>query len=421
MIYKLIKKFIHPIFLIIICAILFIPSKNLLGQDDCMECHGETDLTKLDAHDREISLFVDLAKYETSIHGEFDCVDCHQDAEEIPHEETLQKVDCGMCHEEAFEAHVASVHGQSIEQGSEEAAGCVDCHSRHEILAVDNPASRVYPLNLAATCAICHADPKITKKYDIPISDPLSAYNKSVHGIALMSEENFDAATCISCHGLHGIRSMNDPQSPIHWQNVSETCGACHGEEYEQYAESVHGKAVAKGVRDAPVCTDCHGEHQVQSPADPQSPIHPLRVSAITCERCHSSELIVERYGIAPSRVATFEESYHGLAIKGGSLAAANCASCHGIHNILASSDPNSMIFPANLKTTCGSCHHGATKNLWEGPVHLTTSTIPGRVVQTVRSLYIGLIVVVILIMLLHNGADFVRRTKIKVRQRDSV
>ncbi len=399
-----------------LCILLFF-SASLPAQDECMECHGESDLTKLDAQEREISLFVDLAKYANSIHGEFDCVDCHADAAEIPHEETLQKVDCSMCHEEAQEAYQTSVHAKN---GVAEAASCADCHGKHQILSVHNPQSRVYPLNLASTCAICHADPKIVKKYHIPISDPLSAYKKSVHGIALLSEENFDAATCASCHSVHDIRTMNDPQSPIHWQNVSETCGGCHGEEYEQYAESVHGTAVAQGIRAAPVCTDCHGEHEVQSPHNPKSPVHPLRVSAITCERCHASELMSERYGIAPSRVATFEDSYHGLAIKGGSLSAANCASCHGIHNILPSSDPRSLVYPANLQKTCGSCHKGATGNFAKGAVHLTTSTTPGRIVKYVQDIYLLLIFVTIGGMLIHNGADFVKRSRRIVQQRET-
>ncbi|MFQ5772310.1 MAG: cytochrome c3 family protein, partial [bacterium] len=240
----------------------------------------------------------------------------------------------------------------------------------------------------------------------------------SVHGIAVLSEQNFDAATCTSCHGSHEIRTMDDPRSPIYWKNVPETCGQCHGQIYEQYTESVHWGATRQGIREAPVCTDCHGEHEVKSPQDPESPVHPLRVSAATCERCHDSELITNQYGLPEDRGETFEQSYHGLAIKGGSLAAANCASCHGIHNILPSSDPRSLIHPANLAKTCGTCHQGATANFAKGPVHLTTTTTPGRVVQLVQKFYILLIVIIIGGMIIHNSADFIRRAKRKVRQR---
>ncbi|HSE84398.1 MAG TPA: cytochrome c3 family protein [Thermodesulfobacteriota bacterium] len=376
-------------------------------------------MTATNESGEEVSMYVDAEKYAGSIHGDFECETCHLDIEEVPHENDLQKVNCRMCHDSAFEEeYQTSIHAEAKKGGTEEAASCADCHGKHDIVLIDDPASRVHPLNLAATCAACHADPKITKKHHTPIANPLEAYKKSVHGIAVLSEKNFNAATCSSCHGSHDIRDMGDPKSSIYWTNVPATCGQCHGEIYEQYTESVHWIAAEEGVHQSPVCTDCHGEHEVRAAEDPASPVHPLRVSSETCERCHGSELISKRYGIAEARVKTFEDSYHGLAVKGGQVSAANCASCHGIHMILPSSDPRSMIYPGNLQQTCGSCHKKATANYAKGPVHLTTSTTPGRVVEIVKNIYIGLIVIIIAGMLIHNGADFVRRSKRKVRQR---
>lgn len=420
----MIKTIKNPAGLLVLSFLLIINLNQpaLFGQEDCLECHGEPDLTTVNESGDEISLYVNPDEFSSSIHGEFDCIDCHGDAEEMSHPEdgNLKKVDCSVCHEDALQEYQKSIHAISKEEGATEAASCIDCHGKHDILSLENPESRTNPLKLAATCAICHADPKIVKKYHIPIHDPLAAYKKSVHGLALLSEQNFDAATCTSCHGSHDISTMDDPRSPIYWKHVPETCGQCHGDIYEQYTESVHWAAAKKGVRQSPVCTDCHGEHEVKSPKDPKSPVHPLRVSAATCERCHGSELIAQRYGIAESRVTTYDDSYHGLAVKGGSLAAANCASCHGIHNILPSSDPRSLVHPTNLTKTCGTCHRGATANFAKGPVHLTTSTTPGKVVQFVQNFYILLIVVVIGGMILHNGADFVKRSKRKVKQREA-
>jgi hypothetical protein len=250
------------------------------------------------------------------------------------------------------------------------------------------------------------------------VQDPLRAYENSVHGIAVLTENNFDAATCVSCHGSHDVRAMGDPDSPINWRNVPETCGQCHGEIMEQYVESIHWTAALKGVRTSPVCTDCHGEHAVQSPEDPDSPVHPLRVSAETCERCHASELLSGKYGIATNRVETFENSFHGLAIRGGSVTAANCASCHGIHNILPSSNPNSLIYPANLSETCGKCHADVEAGFAAGPVHVTSTTAPGKIVFYVKTVYLWLIIVVIGGMILHNGIDFIRKSRGKLAQR---
>ncbi|RMD58724.1 hypothetical protein D6833_12535 [Candidatus Parcubacteria bacterium] len=409
----------HAFFATCAFALLLSVAPQALAQEACLDCHGDKELTSTSETGEEISLYVDARKFANSVHGDFDCTDCHVDVEQIPHPETLEKVDCGMCHDDAALAYAGSVHGEALAQGAEEAPSCADCHGEHDILAASDPASPVYPLNEAATCAVCHANPKIVKKYHIPVSDPLSAYRRSVHGLALMSEKKFEAATCTSCHGVHDIKPLNDSASPIYWKNVPGTCGKCHAEIYQQYRESVHGKAVEKGIHDAPVCTDCHGEHEVRSPQDPNSPVHPLRVSKTTCERCHASQLITEQFGLPADRVRTFEQSYHGLAIKAGSLSAANCASCHGIHFILPSSDPRSTVNPANLQNTCGKCHKDATANFARGPVHLTASTTPGRVVQMVKNLYVGLIVVVVGSMFIHNAADFVRRARRRLRAKE--
>lgn len=40
-------------------------------------------------------------------------------------------------------------------------ATCFDCHGKHNILAPDNPASKVYPENLQSTCGQCHKDANI--------------------------------------------------------------------------------------------------------------------------------------------------------------------------------------------------------------------------------------------------------------------
>ena len=55
------------------------------------------------------------------------------------------------------------------------------------------------------------------------------------------------------------------------------------------------------------------------------------------------------------------------LPMQQGSVTAANCASCHGAHEILPSSDPRSMINPKNLEKTCGQCHPGIGSQVAQG------------------------------------------------------
>jgi len=84
----------------------------------------------------------------------------------------------------------------------------------------------------------------------------------------------------------------------------------------------------------------------------------------------------------------------------------ANCASCHGVHNILPSSDPRSTINRANLVKTCGQCHPGVTDRFVAGKVHIEaplSADVGSKAVRWIRKLYVSLIIFVIGGMVLHN------------------
>ena len=106
----------------------------------------------------------------------------------------------------------------------------------------------------------------------------------------------------------------------------------------------MHGVAAAAGIRESPVCTDCHGEHRILGPADKGSPVFASNVPKMTCGRCHGDLRVTEKFGMKDTAVTAFEDSFHGLASRSGSVSVANCASCHGVHDILPSSDPRSHI-----------------------------------------------------------------------------
>jgi len=118
---------------------------------------------------------------------------------------------------------------------------------------------------------------------------------------------------------------------------VADTCGECHTEIAKIYGASIHGVAAKAGVKDAPVCVDCHGEHLILDPKEiAASPVNAANVSAETCGRLPRERADRQACMILPAdRVPSYADSYHGLALKGGKLTAANCASCHGVHNIL--------------------------------------------------------------------------------------
>lgn len=351
---------------------------------------------------------VDLAQFTKSIHGSLACRDCHSGISSLPHADKPPKVNCATCHGDEAKAYSASVHGSAKRNGMTDAASCTSCHGvPHDILPASDPASNTAKKNLADTCGVCHSNPEFLARHKIPFAKPVEAYRLSVHGRALARGDN-NAASCSDCHGSHGILSGKNDKSKTGHKVVAETCGKCHSDVLEIYAQSVHGVAVKAGSKDAPDCTSCHGEHNILAPAEVGSLVNPARVSTVTCGRCHANERLAARYNLSQDKLPSFQDSFHGLAARGGSQTVANCASCHGIHNILASSDPRSTINPKNLGQTCGRCHAGVGQRFAIGPVHVRSASMTEHVsVRWIRYTYLWLIPLTIGFMLLHNGLDF--------------
>lgn len=374
------------------------------GSEDCADCHALDDGAGTSATEGQDQ---DRLSFEDSVHGFLDCTDCHEGATQVPHA-GMGKPACGDCHEEVSEAYDGSVHGRAVVHGEGGAADCAGCHgSVHSLRPIADPASPVHPSRLAETCGGCHSDPELVSRFGIDIVNPLQAYRRSVH----VAARDGKGATCNSCHGSHDIRASSDPTSPIYHDNVPETCGHCHGEIAEAFSKSIHGTALARGVRDVPVCTDCHGEHQILAPSDAGSPVSPTNQSLLTCGHCHGDVRLSEKYGLPTDKVPSYGSSYHGLAVKAGGTTAASCASCHGVHDILPSSDPGSRIHPDNLAATCSECHPGTTGTRFAiGPVHVVESDANFPVVYWIRLIYIIIIVGAVGFMLLHVTLDFIRK-----------
>jgi cytochrome b subunit of formate dehydrogenase len=244
-------------------------------------------------------------------------------------------------------------------------------------------------------------------KYNLLEKQPVISYLDTVHGKAFKEKGLASSAECTDCHGSHDLSSPSNPASKIFWSNVPQTCGKCHENVLKTYSRSVHGKAAAAGKRDAPVCTSCHGEHTIKSHLDPGSSVYSSVIAEKTCGQCHAAEKIITKYRMPAGMVESYMQSYHGLAGKLGVTTVANCSTCHGIHNILPSSDPESDVNKKNLPKTCGKCHPNAGERLTKGNVHLAPSVKQDQIVFYVSVLYIALIVITIGGMLAHNLLDF--------------
>jgi cytochrome b subunit of formate dehydrogenase len=380
-------------------------------KDVCLGCHGVPGLEKT-RDGKTLSLAVDRDSFERSIHGAFDCTTCHSDATQVPHKAELKPAQCAGCHEASVKAYAQSIHAKARAEGFTEPPTCASCHGNiHTLVRRADLASPVNPKNIAATCAACHGNAQLTKKFRIPVVRPVEAYLQSVHARAVAAGKR--GAVCTDCHGAHDILPSSTPASPISRAQVSETCGKCHVGELAAYRQSIHGEAAARGLRDAPGCADCHGEHRILARNEPSSPVFATNVAGETCGRCHGSARLSEKYGLPLDKVPAFEDSFHGLALRTGQLTAANCASCHGVHDIRPSSDPLSHVNKVNLPKTCGKCHPGAGTRFALGPVHVTASS--GRVpaVYWIRLIYLWIIWVTIGLMALHNLLDLVRKARI--------
>jgi len=373
--------------------------------EECLACHGDSGLTT-ERNGKTVSLYVDADKFKNSMHGAmFTCVDCHADIKSSMHEGTPAKVSCATCHADQQAAYDRSYHAKAIAAGDSKAATCTDCHgSPHELLAAGDPNSRVSHLNIPKTCGTCHGE-KFVMGASGHSTQPFTSYEESVHGKAVASGSE-KTAVCTDCHGSHEILAASDAKSPIFKFNVPATCAKCHTAVETEFLQSIHGKAISHGNWQAPVCTDCHGIHSIKAHLDPDSAVNANNLAKVTCGRCHEGVRLSQEFGVEGRRSTTYLASYHGLASKLGSQVVANCASCHGVHNILPSSDLRSTIAQANLVHTCGQCHPGVTEKFALGKIHVDapiSADIGSVAVRWVRRFYLSMIFAVIGGMVLHN------------------
>ncbi|MGC2111464.1 MAG: cytochrome b/b6 domain-containing protein [Candidatus Korobacteraceae bacterium] len=374
-----------------------------MTNEECLACHSDATLIK-EENGKQISLHVDDTKFKGSVHSIFGCTDCHSDVKAFPHDPAPAKPVCATCHADQQAAYDHGIHAQAARAGNTNVAKCQDCHgSVHEILPPTDPKSKVARANIPQTCGACHGQ-KFVMASGGMTSAPFTSYQESVHGKAVAAGSD-KAAVCTDCHGEHDILSAVDPKSPINKYNVPNTCAKCHNNVKEEYVRSIHGQAIARGNWQAPVCTDCHGIHTIKAPKDASSSVAAANVQN-TCAQCHASVRLSSEFGMPGGRVASYLSSYHGMAQKVGSSTVANCASCHGVHNILPSSDPLSTINHANLAKTCGQCHPGANEKFIAFQVHqdgTAKASFGDKVIGMISRFYIWMIVCVIGGMVLHN------------------
>jgi hypothetical protein len=264
------------------------------AQNTCLDCHGALDPP----------LQVTEQQFASDIHSQkgLTCASCHGGDPTKGDMDAMSKaagfrgkigrkdvpVLCGRCHSDGafmrkynpslrtdqLSQYKTSVHGKLFAKGDAKVAVCIDCHGVHGLRPASDMRSKVHPLNIAQTCARCHADAAYMKGYSIP-TDQFAKYSTSVHHDALVVRGDLSAPTCTTCHGNHGA-------APPGVDTVQNVCSKCHVFQDQMFEKSTH--KVAFQSAGLPGCVVCHGNHDISHPTDAKLSSGPQAV----CMQCHT-------------------------------------------------------------------------------------------------------------------------------------
>lgn len=304
---------------------------------------------------------------------------------------------CISCHENADyfdEDHLKIVNDWRKGVHAEMEFGCHDCHGGNPDPDLSDDPERAMDPGFAANpyvgaperteipsfCGRCHSDPSFMNRFNPGARvDQESEYWTSQHGRSLRSGD-VRVATCVDCHGTHGILRARNTQSPVYPKRVADTCGRCHSDpvrmngsalpdgrplpidQHARWQRSVHAEAMfERDDLSAPTCNDCHGNHGATPPG--------VESVAFVCGQCHGREAVLFR---ASAKHDGFEDHNELLAEAGDERCAAcheppepaahvesvhafvECVSCHGNHAIIRPSV--AQLEPLPL-TPCAFCH----------------------------------------------------------------
>ena len=323
----------------------------------CLSCHGNPDLVLDLPSGEKLSLYIDLEMLKGSIHSP-------------------QGIECQACHTGIKTyPHPEQPYQTSRELSRAYYEACQKCHASNYKLAQDS----------------IHAQAALAGKLEAPV--------------------------CTDCHGAHDVHSPHVPRSKI-----SDTCGQCHSKVNQAYLSSVHGGAlIQESNLDVPVCTDCHGVHNIQDPRTAQFRVK----SPDLCAECHADPKVMGKYGLSTDVYSLYQTSWHGVDLK---VYKANwptiwhdsavCTDCHGVHDIRKTNDPMSLVNPVNLLSTCQKCHPGAGANwtqAWTGHNRISFERTP--ILFYVDSFYSTFVPLVLWGSILYVSLQILRSTVEKVRK----
>ncbi len=299
---------------------------------------------------------------------ESSCVACHMDTDMFDEEVVA-----------GFKSFADGIHAKT-------GLSCHDCHGGNgdPALAEDMDAAKDETFKSAPStaevpgfCGGCHSDPTYIRRFkpDLRV-DQEQEYWTSRHGEAL-KKGNLKVATCISCHGVHGIVAADDAASPVYPTKVADTCATCHAnsevmaelpggrslptDQHARWSRSVHAAAMYElGDLTAPTCNDCHGNHGAVPPG--------VDSVSFICGQCHGREADLFRASVKHDAFGEHNEMVEGsdgcadchTEEPQASLtdvdSFAECTTCHGNHGIVR---PTVAMLSPLPETPCLFCHEG--------------------------------------------------------------
>jgi cytochrome b subunit of formate dehydrogenase len=413
-------------------------NRSIHAESGCISCHLDADVEELPHEDElepvDCSNCHDTAEaYANSLHGKAlqegrylapDCASCHGKHDILPAADTKSKTHimnvpslCGSCHKEGTpvsqlrniaETHVLEDYSQSIHgdglyrRGLIVTAVCTSCHTSHNVLQHEDPASSINRQNIAATCQQCHAEIEMVHRKVIkgelwekrPHEIPSCIECHQPHKVRrVFYEEIYPDEKCMSCHSnpeltktvdgkqvslfvdvdqiknsIHRDNScvkchtnISSASNPVCVKSGPVDCSICHAEPVADYQLSQHGTFFADGNENAPYCTDCHGVHDTQGKDDTNSPTFARNIPEL-CGKCHreGQKAAVAYTGVEHEIIKNYTMSIHGKGLlQSGLMVTATCIDCHTAHKELPAHDVNSTVHRANIAGTCSNCHLG--------------------------------------------------------------
>jgi len=392
----------------------------------CLDCHAKPGIVKFFQNNESLIAYVDIDKFQASAHSSLACSSCHSDFSSGKHPTREYKTKaqyqirsslvCRQCHTDEQIKKRAVHRGLLQEEKAGKPPVCANCHGSHSVTPLSGKSSFT---NEEQYCSKCHDRSKtmhfknnetLSLKIDVlllktSVHGKLSCsdchfgfsseehpqrnfrtrrdftlasaescrrchfdkYTKTLESIhyTVLSQGKLNAPVCTDCHGSHEIYRVGKVRT-----ESARRCQRCHEKEYDTYAKSVHGNALFnENNQDVPVCVDCHTAHTIE---DPLSMNYRERIPEM-CSNCHAKKEVVGKYGLSTDVEKTYLSDFHGVSLglykmQNGKLdkphkTIAVCTDCHGTHNIMNTRGAEASVVKTNLLKRCQKCHADANEH----------------------------------------------------------